>query len=261
MVKTLNERIFGKLIFKLNYFFSYLKAMLKPFVSKFLFLFMLLPFVFSLWAKKIESKTTLPTSHHSIAIDSPGTKPIHTKKPAAPAPHYNYSKKSHMIRFEQHVDRPILQKVWFDTSAYYQFSDSATLDRFWLKAVGDYDYKATVFFKIIKANGTIIYRDSFPLMDLLGIYIDGGGFYATRTRKEEAMQQYVEEFFYESNLNITVNDLMVPVTEENYIQANKEAFENEEPTRSFVYSKVVNSQSLIGYNPAMGQALKFYEYK
>ncbi len=194
------------------------------------------------------------------ATDSQQTNPKHTKKPATPKPVVRYSKKSNMIRSAPFVARPILQKVWFDTSSYFQFSDT-TLDRFWIKAVGDYDYKAMVFFKIINKAGKIIYRDSFPLMDVLGIYIEGGGNYATRTRKEEAIEQYVEEFFYESNLNVTVHDLTISEVRENYITENYKAFQNRPPKRTFVYSKLENSQSLIGYHPGMGTALKFYEYK
>lgn len=197
---------------------------------------------------------------HIAVGDSQQTPPRHTKKPTAPKPVVKYSQKSNMIRSAPFVARPILQKVWFDTSSYFQFSDTIP-DRFWIKAVGDYDYKAMVFFKIINKAGKIIYRDSFPLMDILGIYIEGGGNYATRTRKEEAIEQYVEEFFYESNLNVSVHDLTVSEVQENYIADNYRAFQNRSPKRTFVYSKLENSQSLIGYHAGMGKALKFYEYR
>ena len=166
-----------------------------------------------------------------------------------------------MLLFDPYIEKPIFQKVWFDSSVYYHFSDTIAPDRFWIKAVGDFDYKATVYFKIVQLNGNCIYRDSFPLLDLLSIYIDGGGYYATLIHKEQAIQQYVEEFFYECNLDLTVDDLIVPAMKENFISDNLKSFENETPARSFVYSKIKNGQSLIGYHRSIGKALKFYEFK
>ncbi|MDP1727921.1 MAG: hypothetical protein Q8M15_14140 [Bacteroidota bacterium] len=235
--------------------------MKNPKLPKFNIIFIFVFLYFNTWLKGEICTIKKPLfKTFVIANDSQETLPKHTKKPSPPRPVVNYSKKTNMIRSAPFVARPILQKVWFDTSSYFQFSDTIP-DRFWIKAVGDYDYKAMVFFKIINKAGKIIYRDSFPLMDILGIYIEGGGNYATRTRKEEAIEQYVEEFFYENNFNVSVRDLSVSEVYENYIVENYQAFQNKSPRRTFVYSKLENSQSLIGYHPQLKKALMFYEYR
>nr|MBC7612390.1 hypothetical protein [Pseudopedobacter sp.] len=229
----------------------------------------LITFITTIYLTTIEIKGTTVSDfkgnykvYRTMLIQPVPVKPKkNTLKKRYNKPAYHYSHKKGMLLFDPYIEKPILQKVWFDSSVYYPFSDTSSQDRFWIKAVGDYDYKAIVFFKIVQSNGNCIYCDSFPLLDLLSIYIDGGGHYATKTRKEEVIRQYVEEFFYEGNLDQTVDDLAVPVIQENFLNDNFITFKSEAPTRSFVYSKIKNGQSLIAYHRTKGMALKFYEFK
>ena len=74
-----------------------------------------------------------------------------------------------------------------DNSVYYQFSDTAAPDRFRLSIIGDYECTAVVYFQNITAQKTCVFKDSFPLMNILSMYLDGGGNYGTRLQKERAI--------------------------------------------------------------------------
>lgn len=176
----------------------------------------------------------------------------------------NFSKyhgKSKMVKFSKYVERPIPLKVWMDTSAYFFFSDTASKDRFRFSVVGDYEYTATVYFQIITKNKACIFKDSFPLMSLLSIYIDGGGYYATRTQKENAILNYAENLLSEANIESALEQLPERLEPDFTIHENYHFLSSNGAQKFFTYSRQRDSNTFIGFDPIQGYAIKFYETK
>ncbi len=172
-----------------------------------------------------------------------------------------YHGKSKMVKFSKYVERPIPQKVWMDTSAYFFFSDTASKDRFRFSVVGDYEYTATVYFQIITQNKVCIFKDSFPLMSLLSIYIDGGGYYATRTQKENAILNYAENLLSEANIESALEQLPERLEPDFTIHENYHFLSTNGAQKFFTYSRQRDSNTFIGFDPIQGYAVKFYETK
>jgi hypothetical protein len=176
----------------------------------------------------------------------------------------NFSKyhgKSKMVKFAKYVERPIPVKVWMDTSAYFFFSDTASKDRFRFSVVGDYEYTATVYFQIITKNKVCVFKDSFPLMSLLSIYIDGGGYYATRTQKENAILNYAENLLSEANIESALEQLPERLEPDFTIHENYHFLSTNGAQKFFTYSRQRDSNTFIGFDPIQGYAIKFYETK
>jgi hypothetical protein len=176
----------------------------------------------------------------------------------------NFSKyhgKSKMVKFAKYVERPIPVKVWMDTSAYFFFSDTASKDRFRFSVVGDYEYTATVYFQIITKNKVCVFKDSFPLMSLLSIYIDGGGYYATRTQKENAILNYAENLLSEANIENALEQLPERLEPDFTIHENYHFLSTNGAQKFFTYSRQRDSNTFIGFDPIQGYAIKFYETK
>jgi hypothetical protein len=176
----------------------------------------------------------------------------------------NFSKyhgKSKMVKFAKYVERPIPVKVWMDTSAYFFFSDTASKDRFRFSVVGDYEYTATVYFQIITKNKVCVFKDSFPLMSLLSIYIDGGGYYATRTQKENSILNYAENLLSEANIESALEQLPERLEPDFTIHENYHFLSTNGAQKFFTYSRQRDSNTFIGFDPIQGYAIKFYETK
>jgi hypothetical protein len=170
-----------------------------------------------------------------------------------------YLPKKHMLSFPKYVERPIPVKVWKDTSAYFYFSDTAEKDRFRFSVVGDYEYTATVFFQIISTKGICIFKDSFPLMNLLEMYLDGGGYYGTKTQKERAISEYAKTILDPNSVDAALEMLPEELDPDFTIHENHHYLATDGAQKFFSYSRKVETNTFIGYDPLLGLALKFYE--
>lgn len=177
----------------------------------------------------------------------------------ADAPFSHYDKKHKMLSFAKYVPKPIPVKCWKDTSLYVYFSDTASKDRFRLSIIGDYEYTAIVYFQIITSNKTCLFKDSFPLMDLLSIYIDGGGNYGTKLQKERAIESYIEALFDPINIDKALEQLPDNMLPEYTLKENLHYLANNKAQKFFCYSRKPDSNTFIGLDPILGYCLKFYE--
>ncbi|MDZ4666941.1 MAG: hypothetical protein SGJ00_03555 [bacterium] len=177
----------------------------------------------------------------------------------SPSNYSKYHNKSKMVKFSKYIERPIPLKVWMDTSAYFFFSDTAVTDRFRFYVVGDYEYTATVYFQIITKKKECIFKDSFPLMKLLSIYIEGGGYYATRSQKERAILEYAETLLNQQNIEEALNLLPERLEPDFTLHQNHHLLTTNGAQKFFSYSKQKDSNTFIGFDPLLGYALKFYE--
>ncbi|MCG9880113.1 MAG: hypothetical protein MH472_05890 [Bacteroidia bacterium] len=177
----------------------------------------------------------------------------------ADLPFSHYDKKHKMLSFSKYIPRPIPVKCWKDTSLYIHFSDTGSKDRFRLSIVGDYEYTAIVYFQIITEKKFCIYKDSFPLMDLLSIYIDGGGNYGTKLQKERAIESYIEALFDPLNIDKALDQLPESMLPEYTIKDNLHYLANNKAQKFFCYTRKPDSNTFIGLDPVQGYCLKFYE--
>jgi hypothetical protein len=190
------------------------------------------------------------SSFFTHVIDSPNQ---------AETPFSHYDKKHKMLSFSKYVPKPIPVKCWKDTSIYYYFSDTAAPDRFRLSIIGDYEYTAVVYFQIITAQKTCVFKDSFPLMNILGMYLDGGGNYGTRLQKERAIESYIEALFEPINIEKAIDLLPENMLPEFTIHENLNYLANNRAEKFFCYSRKADTNTFIGFDPVLGYALKFYE--
>lgn len=170
-----------------------------------------------------------------------------------------YNSNSKMLKFAKYVEKPIPLKVWKDTSAYFFFSDTATKDRFRFSVIGDYEYSATVYLQIISAKGVCIFKDSFSLLSILSMYFDGGGQYATRVQKENAISEYAENLLSDYSVEGALEQLPNRLEPEYTIHENHKLLSMDGAEKFFYYSKKTDNNTFIGYDPVLGYALIFYD--
>lgn len=198
------------------------------------------------------ANTPLPGNNLTNFIDFPADSPDN-------AAFANYQSKSKMLKFTKYIERPIPLKVWKDTSAYFFFSDTATRDRFRFSVIGDYEYTAMAYFQIITSKGVCVFKDSFSLMTILSMYFDGGGYYATKSQKERALNEYAEGFLSAENYENAVDQLPRELDPEYTIHENHKMLSMDGATNFFVYSKKAENNTFIGFDPVLGYALIFYD--
>jgi hypothetical protein len=197
-----------------------------------------------------KAKVLFPGKEIALLSDSPNT---------ADPGFSEYNTRTKMLYFTKYVEKPIPLKVWIDTSAFFLFSDTLFKDCFRFSVIGDYEYTATAYFQIISKTGSCIFKDSFPLMNLLSIYLDGGGYYGTKTQKENAIKEYAENLLNEYNIEGALNQLPERLEPEFTHHQNHEQLSNDCAEKFFSYSRKMDSNTYIGYDPLLGMALKFYE--
>ena len=98
-------------------------------------------------------------------------------------------------------------------------------------------------------------------MSLLSIYIDGGGYYATRTQKENAILSYAESLLSESNIESALEQLPEKLEPDFTIHENYHFLSTNVAQKFFTYSRQRDSNTFIGFDPIQGYAIKFYETK
>lgn len=165
-----------------------------------------------------------------------------------------------VVSFEKFVERPILAKVWVDTSVYFHFSNEAEKDKFRIKIVGDEYYDAMIYFWITQKNKNLLFTDSFPLIDALSIALEGGGHYGTDSQKERFVRKYVDNFLDPENINGAIMDESANLVEEYKVHPNFENLIADSAYRTFTYAKKKNSETLISFSPVQKQAMIYYEY-
>ncbi|OYU97553.1 MAG: hypothetical protein CFE21_04470 [Bacteroidetes bacterium B1(2017)] len=218
---------------------------MKRFYLKSLFLFFLLFLCFH------SSTFALVLGQFRVhSIDSPAVEDVGFSK---------YNNKTKLLKFTKYVEKPIPLKVWLDTSAYFYFSDTAEKDRFRFSVIGDYEYTAIVYIQILSSKGVCVYKDSFSLMNLLAMYIDGGGYYGTRTQKERAIKEYAETLLSEYNIEGALELLPERLEPDFTIPENHQMLATNGAQKFFSYSKKSDTNTFIGFDPVQGYALKFYE--
>lgn len=107
------------------------------------------------------------------------------------------------------IDRP--EKIWAQSSCMHFFSDTIYKDKFFFEIRGDKDFTAQAFITIKNHKNKQLFTDSFELLKLLAIGIEGNGYFATTTKQEAFAQLYADKLFNEQHFNpihqlIVVND-------------------------------------------------------
>jgi hypothetical protein len=165
-----------------------------------------------------------------------------------------------VVSFDKFVEKPILAKVWVDTTVHFNFSDPAEKDKFKIKIVGDEYYDAMVYFWVVRKDRSLIFSDSFPLIDALSIALDGGGHYGTDSQKERFVRRYVDGFLDPENINGAILDESANLVEEYKVHPNFENLIADSAYKTFSYAKKKNSETLISFSPVQKQAMVYYEY-
>lgn len=107
------------------------------------------------------------------------------------------------------INKP--DKIWATASCTHYFSDTLFKDKFNFEIKGDKDFTAMAYLLIKNHLNKQIYIDSFELLKLLAIGIEGNGYFATTTQQEAFAQKYAANLFNEENFTpirqiLTVND-------------------------------------------------------
>ncbi len=165
-----------------------------------------------------------------------------------------------VVQFEKFVEKPILAKVWVDTAVNFHFSDPSEKDKFKIKIVGDEYYDAMVYFWVLKKDRSLIFTDSFPLIDALSIALEGGGHYGTDSQKERFVRKYVEGFLDPENINSAILDESANLVEEYKVHPNFEELIADSAYKTFSYAKKKNSETMISFSPVQKYAKIYYEY-
>lgn len=163
-------------------------------------------------------------------------------------------------RFEKFVAKPILSKVWIDTSVFMPFSQESRPDKFQVKIIGDEYYNAMIHLVVSQQGRQVIYQDSFPLLDALAIGFDGGGHYGTDLQKERFIKKYVEGMLNPENLSTAILDQTANLIEDYKIHPNFETLIADSAYKTFTYVKRKNSETMISFSPVSKQAMVYYEY-
>ncbi|MFY8022354.1 MAG: hypothetical protein ACOVP1_14205 [Bacteroidia bacterium] len=165
-----------------------------------------------------------------------------------------------VVTFEKFVEKPILAKVWVDTSVYFHFSNENDKDKFRIKIVGDQYYDAMIYFWVTQKNKNLLFTDSFPLIDALSIALEGGGHYGTDSQKERFVRKYVDNFLDPENISGAIMDESANLVEEYKVHPNFENLIADSAYKTFTYSKRKNSETLISFSPVQQHAMIYYEY-
>lgn len=122
---------------------------------------------------------------------------------------YDSTVPMHRSLIDTLINRP--QKIWAHSNYLHYFSDTFYKDNFFFEVKGDKDFTAKAFITIKNHNNKQIYADTFELLKLLAIGLEGDGYFATTTKQEAFAQKYADELFNEQHFNpihqlIVVND-------------------------------------------------------